>query len=269
MKKLNYHGKTVIITGASSGIGKSLAFNLIKSYGCTVYALARNEARLSGAKAELGELSDRYITRLLDASSKDAWLEFANYLQKSSIRVDILINCAGILPKFKEAESTEIDTFEGAVSINYLSQVYGCKIILPHLNEGGAIVNISSASALCPFALVSSYSASKAASERFSECLSQELKGISVSTVMPGFVRTDIMKNQALSSMEARLVRKFSADCDKTVNKILSRVRRRKKRIVVGSDAHLLSFMYRFFPNSAPKLISAFLKKSGLELFNS
>lgn len=268
MQRLSYFGKVVVITGASSGIGKAIAFKLIKKYGCTVYALARNEKRLNDARAELCEYGDKYIAYSLDASSKQSWLDFAEFLQKSSTRVDILINCAGVLPKFQNAQNATIEEFESAIEINYLSQVYGCKILLPLINEKGAIVNVSSASALCPFALVSAYSASKAASERFSECLSHELKSIRVSTVMPGFVRTDIMKNQDINPKEARLIRKFSADCDKTVNKILSRVRRRKRRIVVGADAHFMSFLYRTLPRTAPKLISAFLKKSGLELFN-
>ena len=50
-------------------------------------------------------------------------------------------------------ENTEIEEYEKALSINYLSQIYACKTILPIINEGGAIVNVASASALCPFSI--------------------------------------------------------------------------------------------------------------------
>ncbi len=264
MKKLDYYNKTVIITGASSGIGKELSRQLICNYGCTIYAIARNEIRLLEAQGELGE---NYIVYPMDVSIKENWLELADFLKNDGICVDILINCAGILPKFATLESTEIEEYEKAISINYLAQVYACKLILPLINNGGAIVNVASASALCPFSLVSAYSASKGASCRFSESISQEIKCLSVSTVLCGFVKTDIMKNQQMNEREAKLIKRFSANCEKTVHKILRRVKRRKKRIVTGFDGHFMSLMYRLFPNFAPKFFSWFLKKSGLSLF--
>ncbi len=264
MKRLNYDNKTVIITGASSGIGKEIAKALINGYGCTVYAIARNENRLNEAKAELGE---GYIPYPMDVSVKENWLAFGEFLKSSGICVDILINCAGILPKFATFENTEIEEYEKAISINYLSQVYGCKTILPIMNKGGAIVNVASASALCPFSLVSGYTASKSASYHFSQSIAREIKTVSVSCVLCGFVKTDIMKNQEMSEKEAKLIRLFSSDCHKTVKKILRRVSRRQKRIVTGFDGHFMSGLYRVFPNFAPKFISWFLKKSGLNLF--
>lgn len=264
MKKLNYNNKTVIITGASSGIGKELSKQLILDYGCTVYAIARNEEKLQKAKSELGE---NYIIYPMDVSVKENWLKLADFLKNSSICVDILINCAGILPKFATLENTEITEYEKAIAINYLAQVYACKAMLPLMRKNGAIVNVASASALCPFSLVSGYSASKSALSRFSESIAEEIKHLSVSTVLCGFVKTDIMKNQKMNEKEARLISSFSADCNKAVNKILRRVKRRKKRIVTGFDGHFMSIMYRLFPNFAPKFFSRFLKKSGLQLF--
>lgn len=265
MKKINYKNKTVIVTGASSGIGKEIANQLISCYNCTVYAIARNEGRLQAVKDELGE---KFIAYPMDVSIKENWINFADYLKNSSICVDVLINCAGILPKFATFENTEIEEYEKVISINYLAQVYACKLILPLMNNSGAIVNIASASALCPFSLASGYSASKSASCRFSESISHEIKHLSVSTVLCGFVKTDIMKNQKINDKERKLISAFSADCNKTVKKILQRVKRRKKRIVTGFDGHFMSFMYRLFPNFAPKFFSWFLKKSGLNMFN-
>ena len=264
MKKLDYKNKTVIITGASSGIGKELASMLISKYGCTVYGIARNEARLNDTKNLLG---DKFIPYSMDVSVKENWLNFADFLKNGEVCVDILINCAGILPKFATFENTEIEQYEKAVSINYLSQVYACKLILPLMNKGGAIVNVASASALCPFSLVSGYTASKSASYHFTQSIAREIKDISVSCVLCGFVKTDIMKNQEMNDKEAKLIKLFSADCSKFVGKILRKVRRRKKRIVTGFDGHFMSGLYRLFPNFAPKFISWFLRKSGLDLF--
>ena len=75
MKRLDYNSKLAIITGASSGIGKSIAFRLIKKYGCTVYAIARNEEKLQKCKSELGNLAENYIVYPMDVSKKDGWQE--------------------------------------------------------------------------------------------------------------------------------------------------------------------------------------------------
>lgn len=266
MKRLDYRNKTAIITGASSGIGKEIANVLISDYGCTVYGIARNENRLNETKRQLGE---KFIPYSMDVSIKENWFDFGEFLKNNDTCVDILINCAGILPKFASFENTEIEEYEKAIYINYLSQVYGCKVILPFMNESGAMVNVASSSALCPFSLVSGYTASKSASYHFTQSISREIKSVSVSCVLCGFVKTDIMKNQDINEKETKLIGLVSADCKKTVKKILRRVKRRKKRIVTGFDGHFMSIMYRLFPNFAPKFFSWFLKKSGLNIFKN
>jgi short-subunit dehydrogenase len=103
----------------------------------------------------------------------------------------------------------------------------------------------------------------------FKNCaLAYEQKDFSVTTVLPGFVKTDIMKNQDASKRDKSLIDKFSANPNKITRKILSKARKRKKRIVLGTDGRLLGFAYKHFPNIAPKIIGNFLKKSGLELFS-
>lgn len=265
MKKLKFKDKTVLITGASSGIGKAMAAYLIKKYNCRIYAIARNIDKLNQAATELG---DNYIPYSLDVSSKDGWTSLAAYFEESNASIDALINCAGVLPEFKSFEKTTIDELEEVIKINLLSNAYSIKALAPHINDGGAIVNISSASSLCPFGGVSIYSASKSALDNFSVSVGCEYKNIRVSSVLPGFVRTDIMKNQEISGKESRIIRAFSADADKIARKILKRVAKRKRRIIVGKDAHLLSFLYKHFPNSAPAIITKFLRRSGLELFS-
>lgn len=265
MKRLNYKEITAVITGASSGIGKSLATILIQKYGARVIGIGRSWEKLQATKNELGE---KYIPYSLDVTSKDGWDAFYSYLYANEIKVDLLISCAGALPEFKSFEKTSIEEYEAILRLNTLAPAYGIKSLSPLINKGGATVNISSASALCPFGGVSTYTASKGALDNFSESLSCEYKSISVSSVMPGFVRTEIMKNQEISTKEAKIIRFFSADPSKTARKILNRVRRRKCRIIVGADAHLINLLYKLFPKKAPRIITWFLKRSKLSLFS-
>jgi short-subunit dehydrogenase len=265
MKRLNYKEITAVITGASSGIGKSLASYLIQKYGANVIAVARSWDKLQLVKDELGE---KYIPYSLDVTSKDGWDNLYSYLCANGIRVDLIVNCAGALPEFKSFEKTSIEEYEAILNLNTLAPAYAIKSLSPLLNEGGAVINISSASALCPFGGVSTYTASKGALENFSESLSCEYKNISVSCAMPGFVRTEIMKNQEISTREAKIIRFFSADPNKVSRKILRRASKRKPRIIVGADARLLNFLYKLLPRTAPRFITWILRKSKLSLFS-
>ena len=88
-----------------------------------------------------------------------------------------------------------------------------------------------------------------------------------VSCILPGFVKTDIMKNQGASEKEAKLFYKMCADLDKTVKKIMRRLRRGKSRIIVGADARMMNLLFKLFPKRAPKIITWFLRKTKLEIF--
>ena len=264
--RYNLNEKTVILTGASSGIGREIATRLVKNHSCTVYGIARREGVLCDLRAELGE---KFIPTPMDIIIKQGWYDLASSLQEKNIAVDILINCAGVLPKFASVGKSSAQDTENALTVNFLSQVWACEALLPIIKKSpqGAIISFSSSSALCPFAGVSAYCASKSASRAYFECMARENKEIYVASVMNGFVKTDIMKNQNASEREARLFLRVCADLDKTVNKIMRKLKRRKKRIIVGADAHLMSALYRLFPNLGPKIISKFLKKTKFELF--
>lgn len=263
----NFKGKTVVITGASSGIGKEMTSRLINKFGCTVYAIARREGLLNELRQELG---DRLIPCPFDASVKENWTSFAARLNDEGVIVDTLINCAGVLPKFSSVENMDSAAVSEAMNINFFAQVYATEAMLPIVKKStqGGIISFASSSALCPFAGVSAYCASKSASRMYFECLARENRKIYVSTVMNGFVKTDIMKNQGASEKDTKLFSRVCADLNKTVRRIMRKIRWKRVRIVVGLDAHLMNFLYKCFPNAGPRLVSRILKKSGLEIFS-
>ena len=267
MKKFRFDKKNVILTGASSGIGKQMAKVLVEKYGCTVYAVARNEEKLNAAENEIS--AEKFVPFCFDVGSAGDWQRLRTSLSEKGVIADVLINCAGVLPKFSPFENTGVEKIEEIMRTNFFSQVYSAKTFLCDIKKnGGGIINFSSSSSLCPFALVSSYCASKAAAERFCECLAEENRDILVSCVMPGFIKTDIMRNQTASDKEKKIIDKISGNCEKSVNKILNRIIRRKRRIIVGADAHFMNFAFRFFPSLAPRLITKILKKSNMRIFN-
>ena len=165
MNKCWFDYKTVILSGASSGIGKGIAERLIKDHGCKVIGIARNEERLLRFKEELGNKGGNFTYYTFDVSQEEKWQELADTLIRDNIQPDILINNAGILPKFDKFVNYTIDEIKKAMEINFFSCVYSMQALMPLIlkSDSAAIVNVASSAALCSLAGTSVYSASKAA----------------------------------------------------------------------------------------------------------
>ncbi|MBR2100949.1 MAG: SDR family NAD(P)-dependent oxidoreductase [Eubacterium sp.] len=274
MKKCWLDNKTAIVTGASGGMGAGIAKTLITTHGCTVIGIARSEKNMLSFVEELGEEHrDKFSYKLFDVSSKENWESFAKELSENNIKVDILINNAGILPRFARFEKYSDDEIASAMNINFYSAVYSIKAMLPILMESSdpAIVNIDSAAALMTLPGTSIYSASKAALKSFTEALRLEYKGrMYVGLVCPGFTKTNIFRNQKSNDTQRsrKIMNMVSTDCDKMVRKIMRGIRRRKKLQVHGFDAHSMSIANRAMPVEGQELFSGVMKVSKFDLFN-
>ena len=125
--------ETVIVSGASSGIGKGLVKKLIDEHGCRVIGIARNEAKMKKLVSELGEQARFFSYFLFDVSARENWTTFADALREQGIQPDILINNAGILPKFDKFLNYSIEDIDRAMQINFYSCVYSMNALLPML----------------------------------------------------------------------------------------------------------------------------------------
>ena len=265
MKKFDYTNKTAVITGASSGIGAELTKILTDKYGVKVIGVARNLERLNAFKQTLKN-SELFTPFNFDVGSLDGFIKLDEFLKQNGIVPELVINCAGILPKFESFnEGTD---YLSVINTNFLSVVYSAKVLLPYVKQtNGLMINVSSSSALCPFAGISTYTATKSAAQRFSESLRCENKNCRIVTVMPGFTKTDILNKQQIPTKESKIIDFISANAKKVASTILRKASKNKGRIVIGKDAHFMSFLYRFFPSLAPKIITKFLKSSKFETF--
>ena len=100
MVKCWFDYSTVIITGASSGLGKEIARRLVTEHNCRVIGIARSEDKLKKLSEELGSKSYLFSYRTFDVSHKEKWDELAQQLKNDNVQVDMLINNGGILPRF-------------------------------------------------------------------------------------------------------------------------------------------------------------------------
>lgn len=266
------NNKTVIVTGASSGMGKGITEKLIKEHGCTVLGVARSQQKMEALVAELGEYADKFSYQLFDVSDRANWDNYLTYLQENNIQPDVLINNAGILPKFDKFQHYSIEEIEKAMNINFYSAVYSMHALLPLLLQSSspAIINIDSSAALMSLAGTSVYSASKAALKSLTESMREELRGkCYVGIVCPGFTKTDIFRNQGDSDEKAqKMLNMVSTSCDKMVNLIMNGISKKHSLMVFGMDAAFMNYFGRLLPVQGGRLFSAVMKMSKLPLFD-
>ncbi len=273
MNKCWFDYKTVILSGASSGIGKGIAERLIKDHGCKVIGIARNEVRLLRFKEELGNKGDNFTYYTFDVSQEEKWQELADTLTKENIQPDILINNAGILPKFDKFVNYTIDEIKKAMEVNFFSCVYSMKALMPLIlkSDSAAIVNVASSAALCSLAGTSVYSASKAALKGFTEAMREEHRdNCYIALICPGFTKTDIFRNQTKSSDKAqKAMDLISTDCDKMVDYIIKGIWKKRDKMVLGMDAHFMDKGYKLLGTKCSLISSKVMKISGLDMFKS
>lgn len=266
------NNKTVIVTGASSGMGKGITEKLIKEHGCTVLGVARSQQKMEALVAELGEYADKFSYQLFDVSDRANWDNYLAYLEENNIQPDVLINNAGILPKFDKFQHYSIEEIEKAMNINFYAAVYSMHALLPLIlkSSSPAIINVDSSAALMSLAGTSVYSASKAALKSLTESMREELRGkCYVGIVCPGFTKTDIFRNQGSSDEKAqKMLNMVSTSCDRMVNMIMNGISKKHSLMVFGMDAAFMNYFGRLLPVQGGRLFSTVMKMSKLPLFD-
>lgn len=266
------NNKTVIVTGASGGMGRGIAEHLIKDHGCTVIGIARSEPKMQSVVEGLGSYADHFSYHLFDVSQEQNWVDFVEELKANNVKPDILINNAGILPKFEKFTGTSIADLEKAMNINFYAALYSMHALLPTILESDtpAVINIDSSAALMSLAGTSIYSASKSALKSLTEAIREELRGkCYVGLVCPGFTKTDIFRSQdSTDDKGQKLLNMVSTDCAKMVNNIMNDIEQKKELSVHGFDAAFMNYFGRIMPVQGGRLFSLVMKLSHLELFD-
>lgn len=190
---MNFENQVVLITGASSGIGRCLAVDLANR-SATVVGCGRSHAALQETLEAMRRTSPKSRVIACDVGDRAQVGAMIGRILNDLGRIDVLINNAGIGMR-KAFVDTSLDLIEAITRTNYLGMVYCTHAALPQMISRGSghIVNISSIAGIIGSFNIAAYSASKFAMNGFSECLYHELKplGIHVSVVCPGPVRTE------------------------------------------------------------------------------
>ena len=179
MKTANLHGKTVVVTGAGSGIGRETAL-LCARRGATIAICDLNEDGLAETERQAQALGREVIARRTDVSDREQMAAFADAVPS----VDLLVNNAGVGVSGEFLE-TPLDQWDWIVSINLLGVVHGCHFFVPKIARGGHVANVSSMAGYVPSPGLAAYSATKFAVRGLSEALRAELheRGVGVTAI--------------------------------------------------------------------------------------
>jgi short-subunit dehydrogenase len=229
-------GKTVVVTGASMGIGEAIA-KTFADHGATIVLLSRDAARVEAARVRVGH-PERTLAISCDVRHRE--------------EIDRVNNAGhGLLDTVAEMAMPAChDMFE----TNFFGAVSAMQAVIPVMRQqgGGTIINISSVAGHIPLPFHAAYSATKFALNAIGKAAGVELKndGIRVLTVCPGYVRTDFGRN-AIRGTDAKTVRPGSVrgiTADRVARATLQGYLKKKREVIVPWSMHLPVKVFQLFP---------------------
>jgi short-subunit dehydrogenase len=267
----SFANKVAAITGASSGMGRSLAVNLAKR-GCHVAISDVNEEDLAETAKLAGCHGVKVTSKRVDVSKREEVYTWADEVVADHGKCNMIFNNAGVAYG-SSVEGSEYPDAEWVVAINFWGVVYGTKAFLPHLRASGDghVVNTSSLFGLLGFPGQSTYNATKFAVRGFTEALRIELDmmnaPVSATSVHPGGIKTNIARTarmnksvmdlgvKDLENSHLQIEKQFRVTADDAAEIILRGVQRKARRVLVGTDARIYDLVQRIVPSSYQWLV--------------
>lgn len=186
--------KIAILTGATGGLGKEFVKQIVNEDIDEVWAIARNQEKLSRLRVEYGE---KVIPISIDLSEMEGIRKIEELLKTHTPYVEYLINNAGLakMGKYNEFSIEEIDK---TINLNCKAPIMLSKLCIPYMGKGSKILNISSASAFQPNPYINLYAASKAFERNYSRALNVELEGTGITSVAvcPSWTDTELLQKE-------------------------------------------------------------------------
>lgn len=266
MDRRDLRGKTALVTGAGSGIGRETALALARAgvdlVICDVDAVGLEETaarvRTEGRRAE---------PSVVDVANRDAMRAFAAAVHRARPAVDVLVNNAGVGLGAAFLDTT-LEDWDWIVSINLLGVVHGCHFFVPPMvvrGTGGHVVNVSSAAGYVATSPLTAYATTKFGVFGLSEALRDELRphGIGVTTICPGIVNTPITRNARVRGRAAdagaqeaivRFYERRNYGPERVAAAIVRAIRGNRTVVPVTPEAWVLYLLKRLAPDLSARL---------------
>lgn len=243
----------VVVTGASSGIGRATALSFAEE-GAVVVLAARREEALREVAGKCEALGSRTLVVPTDVTDEGAVHELARRAVEEFGRIDVWVNNAAVTA-FGRFEETPSDVFRRVLETNLFGYVYGTRAVLPVFREqgSGVLVMVDSVVASAPQPYTTAYVSSKYAIRGFAECLRMELSledgdGIDVCTVMPASIDTPLFQQAA--NFTGRQVKAMDPvnPPEKVAAAIVSVAKRPRRELLVGKGSRMMAGQHAVAP---------------------
>ena len=258
--------KIVLITGASSGIGRALAFAFGRE-GASIVICARKADALQVVSDELRQAGITVLALTADVSVEQDVQRLIEQTVARFSRLDILINNAGISMRSMLVD-TDPAVIQKVMDVNFMGTVYATRYALPYIQQTkGSIVGISSIAGYRGLPVRSGYSASKFAMNGFLEALRTELlhTGVHVLTACPGFtasnIRVSALDAHGQAKGETMRDEANMMSAEECADHILRAVKNRRRELILTTQGKLTVFINKWLPGLADKLVYNTLAK--------
>jgi len=267
MSLQRFGGQVAAVTGAGSGMGRSLARRLAM-LGCNVAISDVDEDGLATTFEQTGALPGNVVATSVDVADRAAVEAWAAATTAEFGQVNYIFNNAGV-SLTGNVEMLRLEDFEWLMNINFWGVVHGTQAFLPYLRSAnhGHVVNTASVFGIISVPTQSAYNASKFAVRGFTEALRAELHDshIGVTCVCPGGVKTNIVKRSryvpqdnaapTLESMAQSFEELAGLSSDQAADIILRGVAKNRARVLVGNDARFIGLLNRLLPVNYPAVL--------------
>jgi short-subunit dehydrogenase len=263
MEKNCFTENVVIITGASSGIGKQIAYKLAEQ-GAWLTLAARDADNLQEVANTCSHLGAKVIVVPTDVSDKTQCRILIERTLEKYGRIDTLINNAGFAVASRFTDMKDLAVFEKIMQVNFFGGVFCVHYALPHLLKSkGRLVAVSSLRGRLPSGTADGYGASKHAISEFYASLRNELSetGVTVTVIYPGWVKTGItgraLKADGTMKGQVSAHENNGMTADKCAKIIVTAAERRKREVVMTFEGKLGPWLRLI----APSVVDSILKK--------
>ena len=269
MKDFWIRGKNIAIVGATTLVGRYLTYKLIEMYNCNVFAISENQIGLDNIAKNIGEYGANIEVHCFKMTVEKNWENFANYLTENKKTIDVLINTNVDLPKFNKFDNVEQKDIAQIMNANFYASVFSIRHLLRFLknSRGAGIVNITYL--LDEFGDVgsSAYLSSISAIQSYTEVIGEELNDIYVGLIKVGRSKTDIYANQNKEIIEG--ISKNIMSVDRLTDKIIASICKKRRRVNIGSYAHISDLLSKFLPDFKRNIINWRTKKKKINLIDT
>jgi dehydrogenase/reductase SDR family member 7B len=252
--------KTVVVTGASSGIGEALVYQFVRS-GFNVVFAARSVDKLKEVEQKCALIANHYLSVVCDVSIETDCQKLIQLSVEKFGGIDVLINNAGISMR-AVFNDCDLDVLRKVMDINFWGAVYCTKFALPYLLQSkGSLIGISSIAGIKGLPARTGYSASKFALNGFLESLRIEnlKKGLHVLIACPGYTESNIRKTALNSSgssqTESPLPETKLMSAEQVAKAIYKAVDKKQSYLYLTSEGKLLLWLNKFFPLLMDKIV--------------